>query len=102
MGEPILHQFHAIAFEENFSLRQLSPVFPQARIGAREVYMPIEPSGGMFIYPFGAIVTYDVAAERREAELTRLREAIPKLTARGLREEYTVSAAAAFLSGIAD
>jgi len=99
---PILHQFHAIAFEENFSLRQLSPVFPQARIGVRELYLPIEPSGGMFIYPFGALVTYDVAAERREAELTRLRQAIPKLTTRVVREEYTVSEDTAFLTGIAD
>ena len=99
---PILHQFHAIAFEENFSLRQLSPVFPGARIGVRELYLPIEPSGGMFIYPFGAIVTYDVAVERREAELTRLQQAIPKLTARVVREEYTVAEDTAFLTGIAD
>jgi uncharacterized Rmd1/YagE family protein len=99
---PILHQFHAIAFEENFSLRQLSPVFPQARIGARELYSPIEPDGGMYIYPFGALVTYDVAVERREAELTRLRQAIPKLTAKVVREEYTVSEDPAFLTGISD
>jgi hypothetical protein len=28
---PTVHQFHAIAFEENLSLRQLSPVFEVAR-----------------------------------------------------------------------
>jgi hypothetical protein len=42
----VTHQFHAIAFEENLSLRQLTDVFGSARIGARELYLSaIEPTG---------------------------------------------------------
>jgi hypothetical protein len=33
-----MHQFYAIAFEENLSLRQLAPFFPNARISAHEIY----------------------------------------------------------------
>jgi hypothetical protein len=59
-----LHQFSAVAFEENLSLRQFGPVFPQARISAHELYLPIEPAGGMYAYPFGAVVrmTYHLNA----------------------------------------
>jgi len=37
-----MHQFHAIAFEENLSLRQLTGVFAGARISVQELYLPIE------------------------------------------------------------
>jgi Uncharacterised ACR, YagE family COG1723 len=53
-GVGLTHQFHAIAFEENFSLRQLIGVFAGARIGAHELYLPVEPTGGIYVYPFGS------------------------------------------------
>jgi uncharacterized Rmd1/YagE family protein len=95
------HQFHAMAFEENLSLRQMSSIFPGARVTAREMHLPIEPAGGMYVYPFGALVTYDVAPELREAELARLRNARPRLT-QVVREEYTVIEDPASPIGIAD
>jgi uncharacterized Rmd1/YagE family protein len=85
-----IHQFHAIAFEENFSLRQMAAVFPAARVGVRELFMPIQPAGGLYVYPFGAMVTYDVTLERRESELARLRAANPRLTTQVVREDYVV------------
>src|ERR1700677_1091591 len=85
---PRLHQFYAIAFEENLALRQLAPVFPQAKISAHELYAPIEPEGGIFAFPFGAVVAYDVPPERREAELARLFRMGPKLTAQVIRESW--------------
>jgi uncharacterized Rmd1/YagE family protein len=94
-----VHQFHAMAFEENLSLRQMSAVFPGARISAREMHLPIATGGGMYVYPFGAIVTYDVPAERREAELDRLRRAQPRLT-QVVRENYSVVEDAAAPIGI--
>ena len=89
-GAGITHQFHAIAFEENFSLRELTGVFAGARIGARELYLAVEPTGGIYVYPFGAMATCDVPPERREAELDRLRTAQPKLTTKVVREDYSV------------
>jgi len=38
----LMRQFHAIAFEENLSLRQLTGVFAGARISVQELYLPIE------------------------------------------------------------
>jgi uncharacterized Rmd1/YagE family protein len=85
-----IHQFYAAAFEENFSLRQMAPSFPGARSTPLELFLPIEPDGGVYIFPFGAIVTHDVPAEHRERVLARLTQAIPKLTAKVIREEYSV------------
>ena len=98
----LTHQFHAIAFEENFTLRQLSAVFRGARIGAHELYLPVEPNGGIYVYPFGAMVTCDVPSDRREAELARLRAAQPKLTTQIVREDYSVIEQAGTPIGIFD
>jgi len=89
-GNVRVHQFYAIAFEENLSIRQLAPIFPDARIAPHELYQPIEPGGGLYIYPFGAMVTHDVPTERREAEIARLRRYGPRLTAQVIREDYVV------------
>lgn len=99
---PRLHQFYAVAFEENLPLRQLAPAFPQARVSPLELYLPVAPVGGVYIFPFGALVTHDVPGERRDAEIARLRELVPKLTARVVREEYTVAEEPGFQIGIFD
>ena len=96
------HQFYAIAFEENLPLRQLAVAFPQARISPLELYLPIAPAGGLYVFSFGALVTYDVTAERRDTELRRLRELVPKLTTQVVREEYTVTEDPGFQIGIFD
>jgi len=54
----------------------------------------------MYIYPFGAVATHDIQASRREAELNKLRLAVPKLTTKVVREDYTVLEDAAFAIGI--
>lgn len=95
-----IHQFYAVAFEENLSLRDLAPAFPDARITPHELYLPIEPDGGMYVYPFGAMVTHGVSAQRREAELARLHSARPRLTAKVVREDYSVLEDPAFQTGI--
>lgn len=98
---PQLHQFNAIAFEENFNLRRLAPYFPDARVTMRELRHTIQP-GAVYVFPFGAIVTHDLTADQREAEVQRLRTAMPKLTARALREDYTVAEDPSFKIGIVD
>ena len=79
-----------MAFVENLSLRQLAPAFPEARLTPHELFMTIAPDGGMYIFPFGAVVTYDVSPERRDAELARLHLARPGLTTQVTREDYSV------------
>ncbi len=44
----LTHQFHAIALEENLSLRQLTSVFAGARLSAQKLYLPIELAGGVY------------------------------------------------------
>jgi uncharacterized Rmd1/YagE family protein len=83
------HQFTAVAFEENLSLRELLPAFPGAKTTLREMHVPLE-AGEMFIYPFGAVVFHDVPQERREAELQRLQRVRPGLTTQVVRESFTV------------
>ena len=97
---PRLHQFYAIAFEENLNLRQLAPVFPQAKISPHDLYVPIEPEGGLYVFPFGAVVAYDLPPERRESELARLFRMGPKLTTQVIREDYAVLEDPAFSTGI--
>ncbi len=96
------HQFNAIAFEENLNLKQLAAVFPHSRVTSRELRSTLDQAGGMYIFPFGAIVTHDISADRREAELARLRASIPKLTAKVVREDYTVAEDPSFRTGIVD
>ena len=83
------HEFAAIAFEENLSLRELVPAFPGARLGVRELVVPCN-GGEMFLYPFGAIVFHNVPPARREVELARLHRARPGLTTKVVRESFTV------------
>jgi required for meiotic nuclear division protein 1 len=97
-----IHQFNAIAFEENLNLRQVAPAFPGARTSMHELRLTIQPAGGMYVYPFGAVVTHDLPPERRDAELAILRDAIPKLTTKVVREEYTVAEDPSFRTGIFD
>jgi required for meiotic nuclear division protein 1 len=97
-----LHQFYAVAFEENLTLRQMAGAFPQAKASPLELYIPVEPGGGVYIYPFGAIATHDVSPARREATIARMRELVPKLTTQVIREEYSVAEDPAFRIGIVD
>ncbi|TMA24986.1 MAG: RMD1 family protein [Deltaproteobacteria bacterium] len=84
------HQFAAVAFEENLSLRELVPFYPGAKLTLREIRVPLEDGGEIFIYPFGAIVFHDVGPDRREVELARLNRARPGLTTQVVRESFTV------------
>ena len=100
-----VHRFYAVAFEENLSLRQVAAAFPEARATAHELRVPISQDGAtgeMYVFPFGAVVTRAVPVDRREAELVRLRRAIPKLTTKVVREDYSVLEDPAAETGIVD
>jgi uncharacterized Rmd1/YagE family protein len=85
-----VHTFHATAFVENLSLRELAAVFPEAQPRAHELRLPLPDGGEVFLFPFGAVVFCDVAKARREAEMERLRRARPGLTADTVVEDFAV------------
>jgi|SRR4051794_12732669 uncharacterized Rmd1/YagE family protein len=89
MAGPV-HTFHAVAFVENLSLRELAAAYPESKRSPHELWFAAPTGGTVFIYPFGAAVFYDVAAGTREAEITRLHRARPGLTEAQAIEEFTV------------
>lgn len=85
-----LHTFHAVAFAENLSLRDLAAAFPEASRSTHELRASLEPEGELYAYPFGAIVFRDVPPSRRESEVARLRGRHRELAAPVVREAFTV------------
>jgi uncharacterized Rmd1/YagE family protein len=76
---PEAHSFSVVAFVENFAIKELASVYPEAKRTSHRL-RSVRPFGGqIFAYRFGTIVFHNVAAEAREAELERLRKAQPNL-----------------------
>lgn len=97
----VAHHFYAVAFEENLSLKELAVIFPNGKSTTHELHVPCG-EGALYLYPFGALVAYDVPAEKREEELRRLFAAVPKLTTQVVREEYTVREDAGASTGMSN
>ena len=86
------HVFHAVAFVENLSLKDLAVDVSGGAPHAARSCASAPPSGGdVYIYPFGAIVFRDVPAAERDAELTRLAARAPRPDQRdGASRSFTV------------
>jgi uncharacterized Rmd1/YagE family protein len=97
-----IHQFYAVAFVENLSLKQLTIAFPGARVSVHELYFPLAGTSGMYVYPFGAVALIDVPPEQREEQLARLHRVRPGLTTQVVREDYSVLEDPAVQIGIAN
>ena len=63
------HTFHALAFVENFSLRDLALRYPEAKRTHHRLWFPAPSGGTVFMFPAGAVVFYDMGQSAREAEL---------------------------------
>jgi uncharacterized Rmd1/YagE family protein len=92
-----VHKFHATAFVEKLSIRELAGVFSEALTRTQELRMPLQElrvplglTGEAFLYAFGAVVFRDVPRDIREREMARLRQARPGLTAETVLEDFTV------------
>jgi required for meiotic nuclear division protein 1 len=86
-----VHTFHALAFVENFSLKELALCYPEAKRTHHRLWFPAPTGGTVFMFPAGAVVFYNMGQSAREAELSRLRRALPGLSdARVLTEEFSV------------
>lgn len=96
------HPFYAIAFVENFSLRQIAPFFPQARVTPHELYLEVGAEGGLYIFPFGVAVSHDLPSSQREELIAQLRRARPGLTTEVVREDYSVVEDPGSQTGISD
>ena len=79
-----------MAFVENFSLKELAAIYPEARRTPHELSFQAAAGGTVFMFPSGAVVFYDVGQAGRETELLRLRRAMPTLTSASMLEEFAV------------
>jgi uncharacterized Rmd1/YagE family protein len=82
--------FHAEAFVENLSLKDLAPFYPEAKRAPHELRFSCERGGEVFIYPFGVVVFFDVPKSGRDAELALLARVRSGLTSAAVTEEFSV------------
>jgi hypothetical protein len=86
-----VHTFHAVAFVENFSLKDLAVRYPEAKRTHHRLWFPATAGGTVFIFPSGAVVFHNMGQPSCEAELARLRRALPGLSdTQVLTEEFSV------------
>ena len=83
------HNFEAVAFVENFSLRELAQAIPGGRLRPHELRYPLD-GGEVFVYPFGAAVFHEVAAEHRERFLERIRATLRGPARKVVAETFAV------------
>lgn len=81
------HSFHAVAFVENLSLKELAPFYPEAIRTPREIRFPTSTGGEVFIFPFGAVAFMNVPVGERGREIDRLRAARPHLSSAAVDSE---------------
>jgi uncharacterized Rmd1/YagE family protein len=97
-----IHQFNAVAFVENFSLRDLAAAMPGGRLRPHELRYSLEGGGEVFLYPFGAAVFHNVTKEEREAFLHRIRLAAPRLEKQVVAESFAVREEPSARTGFVD
>src|SRR5262252_1695277 len=83
------HAFHAVAFVENLSLKELASSFPEAKRTPRELWYTTPGGGTVFVYPFGAVVFHNTLPAERERQMSRLHAARPALSL-GSEESFSV------------
>ena len=84
------HQFEAVAFVENFNLRELSQAIPDGRLRPHELRYRLDATAEVFVYPFGAAVFHDAAPDQRDRFLERIRSAVPRLGRQVVAESFSV------------
>jgi uncharacterized Rmd1/YagE family protein len=85
------HTFYALAFVENFSLKELTVRYPEGKRTHQMLWFPAAAGGTVFMFPSGTVVFHNVGQAGREAELLRLRRSLPKLSdAQVFGEQFAV------------
>jgi uncharacterized Rmd1/YagE family protein len=86
-----IHTFHALAFVENFSLKELATHYPEAKRSYHQLSFAAATGGTVYMFPSGTVVFHDVGQAGRETEIAGLRRAQPRLSdAQVLTEEFAV------------
>ncbi len=85
------HLFHAVAFRENFSLKEVAAAYPAAERSPHELRVAVD-GGALFLYPFGAVTFQDVPPDARARELARLRGIVKPLSQGSVQEQLVVRA----------
>jgi required for meiotic nuclear division protein 1 len=86
-----IHTFHALAFVENFPLKDLAAAYPDAKRTHHQLWYSAPAGGTVFLYPSGAVVFYNMGQAGRETEILRLKRALPRLSdAQVVTEEFSV------------
>jgi len=86
-----VHTFHALAFIENFSLKELAQHYPEAKRAHQHIWYTAAAGGTVFIFSFGVVVFLDLGQAGREGELLRLRQSPTGIRdAQVISEEFTV------------
>lgn len=86
------HRFDALAFAENFSLKEVAALFPEARPAVEGLRLALPGDGTVFFYPFGAVVFHEVDRARRDAFLAQLPKSWSGRGADVLHEDFHVLA----------
>jgi uncharacterized Rmd1/YagE family protein len=84
------HSFHAIAFVENLRLKELAEAIPGVQRSTHEISYATASGGTVFLYPFGAMVLWDVPLAERGRELERIQGLRPGLTDAHASEDLAV------------
>ena len=85
------HTFHALAFVENFSLKDLALRYPEAKRAHNQLWFPAAAGGTVYLFASGTVVFHNVGQAGRESELLRLRRSLPRLSdAQVFGEEFSV------------
>ncbi len=62
----VVHTFHALAFIENFSLKELALHFPEAKRLHQQLSYPAAAGGTVFLFSFGVVIFFDVGQAGRK------------------------------------
>lgn len=84
------HRFDAVAFAENFALKEVAALFPAARPSVEGLRLALAGEGAVYFYPFGAVVFHEVERARRDEFLAGLPRAWSGRGADVVREDFHV------------
>lgn len=91
LAEPAQHAFHAVAFIENFSLKELAALYPDGKRTPRVLIVTPEEGGRAFFYPSGVIVFHNVARDVRTRELEHVQRSVVGIKLTGaIQEDFMV------------
>lgn len=91
MSRRTQHTFSAIAYEQNFNMKEVAKLFPEGKASPLDLSIAGADGTHLFFYPFGAVAFHNIPPDQREPHVKKLEERYPGLTLKVVREELTVT-----------